>query len=223
MANEKHIIKAYKPAWAVAVGRMGLCRSEDGLMFVTDLEHRESLILRLLDNDGKMFDYVNMDLYKLSGNVCAVCIDGLKECDFSYNYSVDGVIVEDKYRRNSTSLRQYKVLKEEITDHGTCYYSDFDWEDDEPCNIPYNEVIAYGLHVRGFTAHSSSKVKNKGTFAGVAEKASYLKELGINQVVLMPAYDFYEWDSEIDSLPAGHPKYASVDPNKDEMVRTLNY
>ena len=37
-----------------------------------------------------------------------------------------------------------------------------------------------------------SKVRHRGTFCGVAEKAGYLKELGINQVLLMPAYEFSE-------------------------------
>ena len=40
--------------------------------------------------------------------------------------------------------------------------------------------------------HPSSGVHNKGTFAGVAEKAGYLKELGVNAVLLMPCYDFDE-------------------------------
>lgn len=55
-----------------------------------------------------------------------------------------------------------------------------------------NEMILYRLHVRGFTKHSSSKVKGKGTFLGIIEKIPYMKELGINAVELMPCYDFDE-------------------------------
>ncbi len=57
---------------------------------------------------------------------------------------------------------------------------------------PFSELIFYKLHVRGFTKHASSGVKNKGTFAGLAEKIPYLKELGINAVLLMPVYEFEE-------------------------------
>ena len=54
------------------------------------------------------------------------------------------------------------------------------------------ELIIYELHVRGFTQHSSSGVKNPGTFAGLKEKIPYLKELGINAVELMPVFEFDE-------------------------------
>lgn len=58
--------------------------------------------------------------------------------------------------------------------------------------IPEEEVIAYRLHVRGFTKHTSSKVKAKGSFQGLVEKISYLKELGVNQIQLLPCFEFIE-------------------------------
>ncbi len=56
----------------------------------------------------------------------------------------------------------------------------------------FSDLIIYHLHVRGFTRHRSSGVMHRGTFEGVTEKISYLKELGINAVELMPPYDFNE-------------------------------
>lgn len=56
----------------------------------------------------------------------------------------------------------------------------------------FSELLFYKLHVRGFTMHGSSGVKRKGTFAGLEEKIPYLKELGINAVLLMPVYEFEE-------------------------------
>ena len=56
----------------------------------------------------------------------------------------------------------------------------------------FSELVFYKLHVRGFTKHASSGVKKKGTFAGLSEKIPYLKELGINAVLLMPVYEFDE-------------------------------
>ena len=75
---------------------------------------------------------------------------------------------------------------------GILYAREYDWEGDRPLRLPYHRVIAYSLHVRGFTKHFSSQVKNKGTFLGVVEKIPYLTELGINQIHLMPVYDFEE-------------------------------
>ena len=58
--------------------------------------------------------------------------------------------------------------------------------------IPARDMILYQCHVRGFTKHKSSNVKNPGTFSGMEEKLSYLKDLGVNTLLLMPAYDFNE-------------------------------
>lgn len=56
----------------------------------------------------------------------------------------------------------------------------------------FSSLLFYKLHVRGFTKSKSSGVKNRGTFAGLAEKIPYLKELGVNAVLLMPVYEFDE-------------------------------
>lgn len=60
----------------------------------------------------------------------------------------------------------------------------------EPLHIPYNEMILYKAHVRGLTMGQGSGVRHKGTFTGVKEKIPYLKELGINALLLMPVYEF---------------------------------
>src|SRR6202020_1343607 len=53
-----------------------------------------------------------------------------------------------------------------------------------------SDAIVYELHVRGFTKHPSSGVdpSRAGTFAGLVEKISYLKDLGITVVELMPIF-----------------------------------
>ena len=68
----------------------------------------------------------------------------------------------------------------------------FDWEDDANPEIPYADTILYKLHVRGFTAHASSNVSARGTYAGIVEKIPYLKDLRITAVELMPVTEFDE-------------------------------
>lgn len=75
---------------------------------------------------------------------------------------------------------------------GVIRQEEYDWQGDVPPRIPMNRVIAYSLHVRGFTRHASSRVRHKGTFRGVIEKIPYLTELGINQIHCMPVYEFQE-------------------------------
>jgi glycogen operon protein len=74
-------------------------------------------------------------------------------------------------------------------------YDDYDWEDDHPLNLPAEDLVIYELHVRGFTRDPSSGVINPGTFAGLAEKISYLRDLGVNCVELMPVFEFNELDN----------------------------
>ncbi|MGD1804864.1 glycogen debranching protein GlgX [Dapis sp. BLCC M126] len=86
-------------------------------------------------------------------------------------------------------------------------YDDFDWENDRPLEIPPQDQIIYEMHVRSFTAHSSSGVKHPGTFAGIREKIPYLKELGVNAVELMPVYEFDEFENSRPSPITGEMLY----------------
>jgi isoamylase len=70
----------------------------------------------------------------------------------------------------------------------------YDWEDDAPPLTPLEDSIVYELHVRGFTRHPSSKVREPGTYAGLAEKIPYLKWLGVTAVELLPIHEFDECD-----------------------------
>ena len=66
----------------------------------------------------------------------------------------------------------------------------YDWENDTPPNIPLGDTIIYEAHVKGFTRHDSSAVRNKGTFKGLIEKIPYLKELGVTAIELLPVFNF---------------------------------
>jgi glycogen operon protein len=70
----------------------------------------------------------------------------------------------------------------------------FDWHGDELLEIPFDKLIIYETHVKGFTAHPSSGVKYPGTYLSFAEKIPYLKSLGINAVEFLPIQEFYVED-----------------------------
>lgn len=74
----------------------------------------------------------------------------------------------------------------------------FDWQWDLSPDIPYEKLIIYEVHLKGFTAHPSSGVKNPGTYLGFIEKIPYLKELGINAVEFLPLHEFYVEDALIE-------------------------
>jgi glycogen operon protein len=68
----------------------------------------------------------------------------------------------------------------------------YDWEGDAPLRRASAHTIVYEMHVRGFTRHPSSGVseKTRGTFAGLIDKISYLRDLGITAVELLPIFQF---------------------------------
>jgi len=68
----------------------------------------------------------------------------------------------------------------------------FDWEGVKAPRILSKDLVIYEMHVRGFTQHPSSGVKNPGTFLGIIEKIPYLKKLGVNAIELMPIFEFDE-------------------------------
>ena len=70
----------------------------------------------------------------------------------------------------------------------------FEWGNDATPNIPIEKLIVYEAHLKGFTAHQSSKVKHPGTYLGFIEKIPYLKEIGINAVEFLPIQEFYNED-----------------------------
>ncbi|MBR1693348.1 MAG: hypothetical protein IJ711_11340, partial [Lachnospiraceae bacterium] len=130
--------------------------------------------------------------YKV-GNLYTILLKDFLLEEFTYQLYADDKMIADPYARRVNGRRRWGVYHAAKRQLSYSYQSHtFDWEGDTFPAIPFHESIFYGLHVRGFTKHTSSKVKAKGTFAGVVEKLPYLKQLGITAIVCMPFYDFDE-------------------------------
>ncbi|MBE7483994.1 MAG: glycogen debranching protein GlgX [Polyangiaceae bacterium] len=67
----------------------------------------------------------------------------------------------------------------------------FDWAGDEPPDIPFEQLVIYEVHVKGFTAHPSSGARQAGTYLGFIDKIPHLVELGVNAVELLPVHEHY--------------------------------
>lgn len=70
----------------------------------------------------------------------------------------------------------------------------FDWEDDIRPAYGFNESVLYETHVRGYTKlHPQVPDRHRGTFLGLCAPAvvSYLKNLGITAVELLPVHAFF--------------------------------
>jgi glycogen operon protein len=147
------------------------------------------------------------------GNVYCMVVFNLDYEDLEYGYRMDGPnnfaagqwfdkskILTDPYAKIIGGRDAWGVTPDwqDIYHHrARIGFDDFDWENDRPLEIPPEDQIIYEMHVRSFTRHPSSEVKEKyrGTFAGIREKIAYLKELGVNAIELMPIYEFDEFEN----------------------------
>ena len=126
------------------------------------------------------------------GEVRFLAVQGIDAEKYEYNFEINGEVTIDPYVRELTGKKVFGQERD-LAAHeirGKLVSREYDWGDDRRLHLRWDEVVAYSLHVRGFTKHSSSKVRHKGTYQGVAEKLPYLKELGINQIQCMPVYEF---------------------------------
>ena len=128
------------------------------------------------------------------GAVSYLAVDGLEDEAYEYNYEIDEKVIVDPYAKALTGREKWLGTSEmdKGVVRGVFYEDRYDWENDKLPEIPEEDLIAYAMHVRGFTKDAYSKVKSKGTFQGVIEKLPYLKDLGINQIQCMPVYEFEE-------------------------------
>lgn len=175
---------------------LGVSRQKEALNFAVEVkEGKQCTLLLYKCGENVPMEKIPMKEEAGTGTVRCVMLSDLPAQVCEYNYEIDGKIVTDPYAKGIAGRERWNDQMD-FTPHQVRgkipQKEEYPWEDDCPLRIPEEDVIAYSLHVRGFTRHSSSKVKKKGTFRGVMEKLPYLKELGINQIQCMPVYEFEE-------------------------------
>ena len=148
------------------------------------------------------------DSYK-TGDVFSVNLSEVNLDNAMYCYEVDGQKIIDSYAKTVSGCEHFARYEEGTLHLSRVCLAPYDWEDDEPLETPYDESIFYKCSVRGFTKSTTSKVRHKGTFLGMAEKLPHLKELGITAVMLMPAYEYDEIGRFAQLYDNGYGKYAS--------------
>jgi isoamylase len=119
----------------------------------------------------------------------------------------------------------------------------FDWQDDRPLRVPYNETIIYEAHVRGMTMqHPDIPPDVRGTYSGLAHPVMirHLQRLGVTSVELLPVHQFVHdstladrglrnyWGYNTIGFFAPHNDYACFGTRGEQveefkaMVRTLH-
>lgn len=220
---------------------LGTTVNKEGINFSISLPNESKCILHIYDKETKE----KLDSYLLTkedkvGSIFSAFIKNINPNECIYRYEIKEKEFIDPYARaiiGGEQFGNYNKDREKQT-YGAFIYKSDALIEDKRLNIPYHELIIYKLNVRGFTMDKSSNVMNKGTFKGIIEKIPYLKELGINCVMLMPCYEFDEimvldtnthqskvnvWGySESNYYFAPKSSYSSKD-NADAELKTLIY
>jgi pullulanase len=119
-----------------------------------------------------------------------------------YGYRVDGPM-SDKEKFDSTIVLADPYSKAVVTKNnyhhpGKTLIVDtkYNWGEDTYVIPPnHDKLVIYEAHLRDLTAHVSSGIAFRGTYAGMTEKGAtgglaYLKELGVNAVEFLPLQKF---------------------------------
>lgn len=182
---------------------------------------RCTLVLFHKGVDEPMIEIPFPDSFRI-GNVWSMIVFDLDCENIEYGYRVDGLFHEvsgHRYDFSKILIDPYAkaIAGREVWGRqpdwnrqpqyrSRLVFEDFDWEDDRHLEIPMEDLVIYEMHVRGFTKHPSSGVRHPGTYAAIRDRISYLKELNINCIELMPIFEFDEFEGSRELSP-GHRLY----------------
>lgn len=170
---------------------LGVSFEEEGLRISAVCEGTEEAGIVLYDRKHREGVRVPFPENCRVGAVRAMMLSGYQDRKCSYLFYRGEEVYQDPCCKRVENLCGYGMRKSSMP-RCQVVSEGYEWGNDENVHIPYEEMILYALHVRGFTKHRSSGVKHRGTYAGVAEKIPYMQELGINMALLMPTYEFDE-------------------------------
>ena len=172
------------------------------------------------------------DPSKLLLDPYAKAIDG----DYEWNEALFSYRFDNPDERNEDDSGPYAAKSVVINPY-------FDWANDRPLRIPYNESVIYEAHVKGMTMrHPAIPEDVRGTYAGMAHPAMirHLRKLGVTAVELLPVHQFVNdstlvdkglsnyWGYNTIGFFAPHSGYASCGTRGEQvlefkaMVRSLH-
>lgn len=191
----------------------GACEASNGVSFTIN-SHGATRCTLLLFKPQASKPYARIpfpDSYRI-GDTYSMLVYDIKPDEFEYAFSFDGPyepakgllfneenVLLDPYSRAVTGQRKWGEKPEGGKDfeyRARVVKSSFDWGNIKQLEQPFEDLVIYETHVRGYTKDKSSGVSAPGTFAGLKDKIPYLKDLGINAVELMPIFEFDEMESE---------------------------
>lgn len=141
---------------------------------------------------GQMVTQISFSDDFAEGNVYSCCLNIDEPDIYCYRFFEDEVEFADKY-----SMGIHRINGEDFSLFSDCRKT----YNNVHINIPYEDSVFYLAHVRGFTKSDKSLGKNAGTFKGIEKRISYLKELNVTSLILMPVYEIRTEEASYRDLP----------------------
>ena len=161
---------------------------------------------------GDLNDWQPEPLPVSSNGIWWIIKEQLEAGEYAYQFLVDDEIaIADPYSR---ALRWTDGEQpHSLIEVGKTPYQ---WQDDGFGIKPLNELVIYEVHVGDFSP--------EGTFKGVTERLSYLQDLGISAIELMPIFEYpgdHSWGYNPAFFFAAEESYGTLDDLR-ELIDTAH-
>src|SRR4051812_42434134 len=247
--------------WPGEPSALGATSNAEGVNFALFSECATKVELCLFDSASAATEIQRIELRERTAHVWHAFLPGLEPGQV-YGYRVHGpndpasgyrfnprkILLDPYAKAIARELRWDDAVLDSDQDSAACaplgsvVAADFDWENDRPPRIPWNETIVYELHVKGFTKqHPGVPGGLRGTYAGLATPAAigHLRRVGVTAVELLPVHYHLDehflaqrgrvnyWGYNTIGFFAPEPRYSASGPDGavnefKMMVRTMH-
>lgn len=174
--------------------KMGVEKCKDRVTFTFQCPKETACAVLLYDKrTKKLAERLEVPEQFCVGSVRSMTVFPLKTERFYYGYEIDGKVIRDPFGEVVIGREKWGDSERDPREEQLLSgfnVEEFDWGDTCPPEIGPQDMVMYKLHVRGFSM--DGKGRKKGTFEALQSRLSYLEELGVTTIEVMPVYEFEE-------------------------------
>ncbi len=211
---------------------LGATVIKNQVTFTFEGEKEDDCRIVLIHKNTKEKQFISVPEEFCLGSLRSITVSGFHPQEYNYIYEINGQEKLDPYARVIVGRESWndegrKAEKYKLS--AGFQIGSFLWGEDKNPEVSKSKMIMYKLHVRGFTMGLKTAGKTKGTFQAVRNKLSYLKDLGITTVELMPVYEFEEMPIPKEVKVPDYVKWIPENQDRiqpvllDNEVKNINY